>query len=152
MRRWFDALTARERALLLAVLPLMLLVLGYLGLWQPVQAARAGYRAEIDAYSQVSATIAALQDMPTMPRPAENTLPLSTRITQTADAAGLELRRLEPDGDRIAVTLDNAAFASVILWLSDLEVGQSVLLVQIDMDRRVEPGTVSARLVLEAAR
>ena len=151
MRRWFDALTGRERALLLAVLPLVVIALGYFGLWQPVQAARAGYVAQIDAYTQVSATIAALQDQPTTPHPVENTLPLSTRITQSADAAGLELRRLEPEGDRIAVTLDNAAFASVILWLSDLEVGQSVVLVQIDMDRRVEPGTVSARLVLEAA-
>ena len=154
MRRWLDNLSGRERTLVLALLPLSVIAMGYLGLWQPVQAARAAYRVDIGAYAQLSATVAAMQAQPALPRTATagEGLPLSTRITQSAEAAGLQLRRLEPEGDRIAVTLDNAAYASVILWLSDLEVGQSVLLVQIDLDRRVAPGTVSARLLLEAMR
>ena len=151
MRRWLDNLSGRERALVLTVLPLALIALGYVGFWQPLQAARAAYADQIVAYAQVTTMAAAAQGQPVAPIAATDASPLSTRITQSAEAAGLQLRRLEPEDDRIAVTLDNAAFATVILWLSDLEVDRSVLLVQIDMDRRVEPGTVSARLLLEAA-
>jgi len=147
--RFFSTLSAREKFLLMAVLPLVLLATGYRFIWQPVQAARLQARAEISAYRLVIDTAALAQrgEIPAV-RPVNDT-PIATRITQSAEAAGLPLRRIEPDGGGIRVTLDDTPFATVLTWLADLEIANDVTVRALEIDRRPEPGIVSARLLLE---
>jgi general secretion pathway protein M len=148
-----QSLSARERLLLTMLGPLIALAAAFQFLWLPLQAQRTALLAEIAAYTQISAQIARLPAtggtvVAAAPRP---TTPLPARVTQSAADAGLTLRRLEPEGDSLRVTLDDVAFASVVLWLSDLEVTQGVTLSAIELDRRTEPGIVSARLLLKGA-
>ncbi len=145
----FANLSTREKVLILAVLPLVVLVVGYRMIWQPVQAARLEARADIAAYRLVVETAAlAKRGDASAPRPIDNT-PIATRITQSADTAGLSLRRIEPEGQGSRVTLDDTPFATVLTWLADLEISHSVTARAIEIDRRPEPGIVSARLLLE---
>lgn len=147
-------LSPRERSLVTLLLPVVALAAAFQFIWMPLQARRAALGAEIAAYTQVIDRLAAIGaalssapgDTVTVDSPS---IPLSTRVTQSAENAGLELRRLEPEGDLLRVTLDDVVFASVMLWLSDLEVGQSVIVSAIDIDRRTAPGTVSVRLLLK---
>ncbi len=145
----FNALSTREKILILAVLPLVALFAGYRFVWQPVQAARSEARAEIAAYRLVTDT-AALAQRGEAPAPrAINDTPIATRITRSAEAAGLSLRRIEPDGQGSRVTLDDTPFATVLTWLADLEQTDAVTVRALEIDRRPEPGIVSARLLLE---
>ncbi len=145
----FAALSSREKILILAVLPLVALFAGYRFVWLPVQAARVGARADIAAYRVVIDT-AALAQRGDAPAPrAINDTPIATRITRSAEAAGLPVRRIEPDGQGSRVTLDDTPFATVLTWLSDLEQVDGVTVSAIEIDRRPEPGIVSARLLLE---
>lgn len=143
-------LSPRERLLLTLLGPVIILAATFQFLWLPIQSQRAAYLAEIAGYAQVTDQIARLASdgSPVVadPRP---TSPLSTRVTQSAADAGLTLRRLEPEGHMLRVTLDDVAFANVMLWLSDLEVTQSVTVAAVEVDRRPEPGIVSARLLLK---
>lgn len=145
-------LSLREKSMILLLLPILLLAASLQFLWLPLQAKRAGLTAEISAYRQINARVIALQSLsgsgPVVP--AAPTSPLSARVTQSAANAGLELRRLEPEADMLRVTVEEVTFANVLLWLSDLEVSQSVSVAGIEIDRRVEPGVVSARLLLRA--
>lgn len=145
-------LNPREKRLVGLVLPLAALVAGYQFLWSPLRDAQIAARADISAFRLVQDT-AALASVDTIaPVSAPNDTALATRITTSATAANLTLRRIEPENDSIRVTLDDTPFATVLLWLSDLEEQHDVTLEALEVDRRPAPGLVSARLLLGATR
>jgi general secretion pathway protein M len=150
MMQILQNLSPRERTLVGLLLPIILLVASFQFIWLPLQAKRTSLTLEIAGYRQVIDRVANLGTGPALPVAAAPTTPLSTRVTQSAETAGLILRRLEPEGDMLRVTVDDVAFANVMLWLSDLEVTQSVIVAAIEIDRRTAPGIVSARLLLKA--
>jgi general secretion pathway protein M len=80
-----------------------------------------------------------------------NDMPLPARITKSAQDTGLVLRRIEPEGSGSRVTLDEAAFSTVLLWIADLEEQHDVSVRAIEIDRRPTPGIVSARLLLDVS-
>lgn len=151
MMQMLQNLSARERFLILVLGPILLVALTFQFIWLPLQAKRIASAAEIAGYGQVIDRVATWGSDTgiVLPTSTALTTPLSTRVTQSAETAGLILRRLEPEGDMLRVTVDDVAFANVILWLSDLEVSQSVIVSAIEIDRRTAPGTVSARLLLK---
>lgn len=145
-------LSKRERILVLIVLPLVVLVAGYRFVWQPIEASRAQARADISAFRLVQDTAALARQGGAPVAVAVNDTPLPTRITGSARDAGLTLRRIEPEGQGIRVTLDETPFATVLQWLADLEETHDVAVRAIEVDRRPAPGVVSARLLLDVSR
>ena len=149
MMQMLQNLTQRERTLVSLALAGVIFAAVFQFVWLPVQAKRAALSAELSGYAQIIDRIAALgPETPVLQTAAGPATPLSTRVTQSAEVAGLVLRRLEPEGDMLRVTLDDVAFANVILWLSDLEATHAVIVAGIEVDRRPAPGIVSARLLL----
>ena len=146
-----DALSPRERVLLLAVLPLALVFGAWRFGWLPLTEARADLTKDIATYRLIMETIAVAGERPVAIDRGAAT-PLARRVTESAAAAGLSLNRLEPDGDALRVTIAEAPFAQVILWLDDLEIAQGVALAAIELDRRSQPGDVTARILLGDAR
>ena len=149
---WFMALTLRERVLLIMVLPLAAIALSYQYAWKPLNETHKRYTSDIASYRLVTDT-AALAKQPatqstSVPIPAQNDVPLATRITSSGEAAGIVLRRIEPEGDGIRVTLADTSFAQLTLWLAEMEQDLAVVVTAIEIDRRPEPGTVSARILL----
>jgi general secretion pathway protein M len=149
MKAYLSRLTLRERLLILIGLPLALMVAAYQFLWVPLSLARADYASQIAAYRLVTETAATAQTTPIAPVSRQLNDPISVRVTQSAEAAGLVLRRIEPDGAAVRVTLDDADFTQLLLWITELEYAQSVKVNAIEIDRRTAPGTVSARATLE---
>ena len=78
--------------------------------------------------------------------------PLATRITASAELAGVLVRRLEPEGAVVRVSLDDAPYDAVINWVAAMETDAAIALVAIELDRRTAPGIVAARLTLENAK
>ncbi|HAC50024.1 type II secretion system protein M [uncultured Sulfitobacter sp.] len=146
----FDRLSRREKYLVALVIPLALLVALYRFVWMPLQLAEAQARADIAAYRLVQDTAALAARAEIAPTAPVNDTPLATRITSSASAAQLTLRRIEPESDGIRVTLDDTPFATLLLWLSDLEEQHDVILEALEVDRRPAPGVISARLLLGA--
>lgn len=143
------SLSTRERVLLLLVLPLVVLVAGWRLAWVPLSDARAAREAEIAGYRMVAEAASRAGAAPLAA--SADAAPLATRVTASAEVAGLSLSRLEPEGERLRVAVAQAGFAQVILWLADLE-GEDVLVSAVEMDRRTAPGAVSVRVLLEDAR
>ena len=79
------------------------------------------------------------------------TVPLATRITESAELAGVLVRRLEPEGAVVRVSLDDAPYETVVNWVAKMESDAAIALVAIELDRRTAPGIVAARLTLENA-
>ena len=75
--------------------------------------------------------------------------PLANVITDSVAAFQLTIRRLEPEGPRVRVVLEDAPFDAVILWLDAVQRDQGLRVSEIEITRRPAPGVVNAVLALE---
>ena len=80
---------------------------------------------------------------------AEPNAPLRERITATARDASIDIRRLDPQGTALSVSLDSVAFPTLLGWLETLTTSANVRIFSAEIGRRPEPGIVSARIVVE---
>lgn len=76
---------------------------------------------------------------------------LRERVTASARAASIDIRRLDPQGPALSVSLDDVAFTALIGWLETLTTRSGVRVFSAEIGRRPEPGVVSARIVMEEA-
>ena len=145
--RWLKQSTARERWLLIAGGAAVLIWIVFALVWQPMQVRRDAVSRQIALYERA---IGALQAAPT-PTAAAPVDPrsLNAIVTDAAGGFGLSIRRLEPEGNRIRVTVNDAAFQSLILWLDAMQKDSGLHASELDMTRGPAPGVVNATLVLE---
>jgi len=94
-----------------------------------------------------------LDQLPDTLNPKEPSIsqPLRQRVTASARAASIDIRRLDPQGTTLSVTLDAVAFTALIGWLETLTTASGVQVFSAEIGRRAEPGIVSARIVMEDA-
>lgn len=147
-----STVSLRKRILILVVLPLILLFALFRFAWLPITDARTEAANRITGYLTVIAAADAVGSNPVVASSPVDTRPLAARVTETAAPFGLPLRRLEPEGRRIRVTIDEADFITVLTWIAEMESSASLRLTGLEADRRPAPGVVSVRLVLEDAR
>ncbi len=146
--QWWDARAPRERLLLLAMLGLLVLWLAVIAVWQPLQANRARLADQIARHDRA---LSVLQSQPAAATPAlpRDDRPLNIVITESTAAFQLTIRRLEPEGPRLRVVLEDAPFDSAILWLDALQRDHALRVTEIDLTRRPAPGVVNVTLTLE---
>ena len=142
---WLMERTPRERWLLGMGAAMVLVWVAITLIWQPVQSRRQDARQQIAVYDRA---LAALQssDAPAAPVDARA---LNAIVTEAAARFDLTIRRLEPAGERIRVTLDDAAFQTLVLWLEAMNRDSGLRATELDLSRRPAPGTVNAIMVLE---
>lgn len=142
-------LNPRERGLVLLCGTGVSLLVFWMFLLGPAVNARA---AQLSRLADLDRVLALLDRTPLAAGPATVTTlpPLRQRVTQTAQAATIEIRRLDPQGDTLSVSLGEVGFSALAGWLDVLTTTQAVRIVGAEIARRPEPGIVSARLVLES--
>lgn len=141
-------LTPREQGLLLGLGGLLSAALVWVLVWQPALASKRDSYAQltkIDAIEGFLHSLPSLADTKT-PKQAE---PLRQRVTSTARVAGLEIRRLDPQGPALSVSLDQVSFAALIRWVETLSTTAGTRVLAAEIGRLPEPGQVIARLLLE---
>ncbi|KAF0675835.1 type II secretion system protein GspM [Profundibacterium mesophilum] len=145
-------LTARERLLLAAGAAALALFAAVQMVWLPLQERAAVHRGEIAAYLELTAAARDAAARPARPAPPPPLEPAASRVTRSAEAAGLTLTRLEPQAAGVTVLLAEARFAPLVDWLAALEAEDGLKVTAAEIDRRLEPGSVSARITLEGVR
>ncbi|WP_315974669.1 type II secretion system protein M [Pseudomonas sp. 5P_3.1_Bac2] len=151
-KRW-QALVPRERLAVSALLAFVLLVLLYVGLWQPTQqrvhTARNAFEAqrELNAYMHSQAPL--LRNQASTPQTSIDPTRLQGLITSSAAAHGLSIERLDNDSaGAVQVNLQPAPFARLLQWIEHLQ-GQGVQISEAGLDRGAD-NAVAARLTLRA--
>lgn len=158
MKAWWRGLQDRERRLLLLAATVLLAILYWLLLLQPLEAARA--RAEVavaslqqanaEASTQVAAILAARGAA--MPRPVRSLFAL---IDSSARDAGLmnAQTRIEPLAEnRVRVTMDGVDFDLLAAWLEGLDRSEGVDISEWSVDRALAPGVVNAAMTLQTTQ
>lgn len=146
---WLAARNPRERLVLGAGAVVLAVAVLILGVWQPLRASRDAELARIVRYDRL---LAALSQLPATARPIVDPRPIATILAQTAAAQGLAILRLDtPKADTATLTLQDARFEVLVLWIDGLNRDSGLAITSATIRRTDVPGTVSADLALERA-
>jgi general secretion pathway protein M len=157
IQEYLQQLTARERILVLVGGALLVLVLAYMVIIEPMRESRAELqdvvertRATHSAIQQAAAEARLLRSGGARPKQALGAQSMMGRIDETARHYGLgaQMKRVEPSGkDNISIWLEKASFDSLASWLEEME-RQYGLQVQTLEANRIDTGLVNARVIL----
>lgn len=145
---WLGTRPLREQGLMLAGLVLVVVYAAVTLVWWPLLAER---RAVLARTAQMDHALAVVADLPAPAARARDDRPLSRILTETAPEFGLTIRRIDVTDSGADLTLDDAAFDGVILWLDSLEGEHGVSVAALQVTRRPALGQVAATMTLRAA-
>ncbi len=146
---WWLQRTPRERVLVIGMAAVAALYLVMVAAVDPLLAARREAQASIESSEAAMARLAALPAGATAPAAQPSSQPAAAILTETATDFGLSIRRIEPEGDGARLTIEDADFSSILRWIDALETEHGLHVMAIEMDRRPEPGVVSANLTVQ---
>jgi general secretion pathway protein M len=146
---WFRGRTVREQRLLMVMVALLVITLVFAGIIRPVrdglESTRQRHASAEIRLGEVKAQVAQVKAIQrARPRVPEG--PLADAIRTRADEAGFVVANLEPDGDRIRITIATARPGPLLGWIAGLEADG--LLVDASTINGNGDGTVSATLTL----
>ena len=148
-QRWLAQRSVRERRLLAVLAAIAAAALLWALAWQPLARARVKAVGDIHAYDALIAQLRVAG--PDVARvAATRRVSASTVINDSASRAGLTIRRLEPQGARTEVTLEEAPFGKLTEWLAGLERDAGLTVATIKIERRPAPGVVTVQLTLKS--
>ena len=145
---WLATRPLREQGLMLAGSVLVVIYLAVTLLWLPLMANRREAVARIGQYEQAMSAIASL---PPATAVVKDTRPIARILTETAPDFGLFIRRSDATDSGADLTLDDAAFDAVVLWLDALEGAHGLTIASLQITRRPQIGQVAATMTLKVA-
>lgn len=159
MRQWLQGLQARERAVLGFGLALLLVVLGYSLVWQPLQIQRERLRLRLADQQQLMSWMqgaaAEIRRLRAQGQATEGnpTGSLAARVEARLSEAGLkpQLARIEPDGQgSLRLQFESVDFARLLTALQGLIEQDGLSIDEANFARGTDqpPGRVDARIRL----
>ena len=164
MKAWYASLEANERRLLMIAAPLLLIMLLYVGVWEPMVNSVAALRASTAEQESLLAWMrGAAQEVKQLQqqnggRSGQQAKPVNSGsllslVDRTAKSGRLgdALKRVQPDGDdKVRVWLEAASFDDVVRWLTALQSRHGVRVASSVFQALEITGRVDVRLVFEA--
>lgn len=157
MKAWWTALPLRQQRLLMALVLVVVGVLFFVGIWEPLTQAREARRAEVVYHQQtLNALEAARSDIQALRDhqsriaidPNQSLLRLADESAREAGLAGA-LTRIEPASEnQVNVWLEGARFDEVMAWLSALAVSSGIQVEQMSATRQMDGSEVDVRVSL----
>lgn len=148
-----NKLSMREKVLIISGGAVLLMCALWFYVWQPLEQQRSVQESRIARYLAVLNLTDQFEpissDFGTQCTP---TMALGPRVTQSAEAFGMPLTRLDPEGNRLRITVAETSYIDAMTWIADLEVQSCVRIIIVEMNRLSQPGLVSLRTTLEEAR
>jgi general secretion pathway protein M len=157
MKAWFQQLEARQRLVLIGAAVILLALVLFVQVWEPLQQASDQERARIAQQQALLDWLVAVTPMAQqlqqqrIAQRRDNEQSLLVLADQSARAAGLasSLTRIEPAGQaQVRVWLDNADFLSTMGWLQQLSSRHPIDVNQMTVDRAAAEGRVNVRVTL----
>ncbi|HHI91899.1 MAG TPA: type II secretion system protein M [Gammaproteobacteria bacterium] len=157
MKTWFNGLEANERRMLIVGGGLLLVMLLYIGIWEPLtnkvetlRISTAEQTALLTWMRSAAQEVKKLRGRDSQQAKPASGQSLLTLVDRTAKSGrlGTALKRVQPDGDeKVGVWLESANFDDLVRWLATLETRHDVRVVSSVFQALETAGRVDARLV-----
>jgi general secretion pathway protein M len=139
---WWSGLSRRERIMVGGLAALLAALVLVYGVVKPLQSARASALQDIRTYETLTARIRAAGTLSSSQPQRRQGSPADV-ITGSAPSFGFTPSVAALDGGARA-TIADASYDSLMAWLADLSATSSLRIRRVDIQRRAEPGRVSA--------
>lgn len=158
MTTWWPGLSLRERSILAGGAVLLVVLVLWLSVWEPLATRRAATLAAIQTDSadlawmeRVAAQVKRNAKQSNTQQGSSASGSVLTLIEVSAGAAGLResIDRVQPEGKGARLWLEEASFDALLVWLSELELRHGLQVTQLAVDAGGAPGMVSARIKVE---
>jgi general secretion pathway protein M len=155
LRAWFNGLAARERAIVVGGAAVLVVLIVYAGVVEPLSERHARIEREAAQQWALAAWMNQVGDSVRRAGPTrvggngDSLFAAVDRSVRNTALAG-SLQRVQPEGQQtVRVWLDNAPFDEVVRWVGALERDQGVVVSAMTAERTQNAGRVNARLTLE---
>ncbi len=159
LKQWYKSLPQKEQWMVSGTTALILATLFYLVIWEPIHVGLQTERQkqqsqqEILIWMQQAANeVRTLRASGSRSTIRDRNKPITLVIEQAIKNAGLKssLNKIESSGkDGARVTLNEASFNQVLVWLNTLSTYNGIQVVSANIERGKEPGRANARLSFE---
>ncbi|MCE9680135.1 type II secretion system protein M [Shewanella sp. AS1] len=151
IKAWWNGLILREQQLVAACGVMLVVGIGYWGIWTPISNAEAdaerALQAQQNTLNYVKQTANKIAGLKQAGGKQVYSGSLSTAVTQGAKSFGLEITRMQPQGNKIQVWMDEVPFNSLLGYLSDLVQEKGMSLDNIELAQSDTPGFVKVRRI-----
>ena len=150
-KAWWNGLVLREKQMVSACGVVLVIGILYWGVWTPIANAEdeaqrnlEGQQSTLNYVKQTANRIAGLKQSGS-----SNAFrgSLSAAVNQTAGAFGLEITRMQPQGNKIQVWMDEVPFDTMLNYLNELVQNKGLSLESLDLAESDTPGYVNVRRI-----
>ncbi|MGS0677051.1 type II secretion system protein M [Shewanella sp. 0m-4] len=150
-KAWWGGLVLREQQMVAACGVVLVIGILYWGVWTPIANAEAeaerrleGQQSTLNYVKQTANRIAGLKQSGS-----SNAFrgSLSAAVNQTASAFGLTITRMQPQGNKIQVWMDEVPFDTLLNYLNELVQKKGLSLESLDLAESDTPGYVNVRRI-----
>ncbi|ASJ98317.1 MULTISPECIES: type II secretion system protein M [Shewanella] len=151
IKTWWNGLVLREQQLVAACALVLVLGILYWGIWTPISQAEADAERNLTAQEStlnyVKQTANKIIGLKQAGGQKGFSGSLSAVVTQSAKNYGLEITRMQPQGNKIQIWMDEVPFDSLLDYLSDLVQQKGLSLESIDLAEGETQGFVNVRRI-----
>ena len=151
IKTWWNGLILREQQLVGACAVVLVIGIFYWGIWTPISDAESdalkSLTAQKSTLSYVKQTANKIVGLKQSGGQKGFSGSLSAAVTQSAKSYGLEITRMQPQGNKIQVWMDEVPFDSLLGYLSELVQQKGLSLDNIDLAQSDTPGLVKVRRI-----
>ena len=158
-KHWFHSLPVKEQRMVLATSLIIVITLFYLMIWEPIhlglqdaQLKKQTQNKSLLWMRQAATEVRALRATGSQSTIRDKNKPTTLVVEQTIKNAGLKpsVSKIESSGKNGArVTLNEAAFNQVIIWLNTLSTHNGIQVSSATIERGSKPGLANVRITLE---
>lgn len=157
MKNWFTGLSIRERRSVAVAALVLLILLVYIFVWEPLSNQRAQLQTSLQAQrhtyawmQQAAAEIRQLSGQAADVKKHSGSLLGTINSTAKPLLHGAILKRVEEDRQRgVRVWIEEVAFDDLILWLGQIEQEYGIHVSSLVSERHATAGRVNVRLILQ---
>jgi len=158
LKQWFNALPQKERWMVSGTGLLIFATLFYLVIWEPAHISLRAEQQKQQAQKEIllwmqqaAGEVKALHAAGGHNTIRDKNKPITLVIDQTINNTGLKpsVNKIESSKNGARVTLNDASFNQILVWLNTLATHNGIQVVSTDIERGSKPGRVNARLSFE---
>lgn len=148
---WWRGLVLREQQMVAACAAVLIVGFIYWGVWTPIDNAEMDAQRNLTAQEKtlnyVKLTANRIAGLKQAKSGGQFKGSLSTVVNQTAASYDLEITRMQPQGNKIQVWMEDVPFDKLLDYVSDLVQKKGLSLDSIDLTAVDTPGYVSVRRI-----
>jgi len=153
MKEYLASLQQRERNLVYLMAAVVLIALGYFAAYQPLeqrlQRASSSLERAVNLQQWLETNATKLVQLRAKNgHTTASTATLDQLVNTSARKLGLTINRLQPQNNKLNVTLEQAKFNTVLQWLAVLQQQHGLKLNSVDFRSESSPGMVRVRVLL----